>query len=267
MRSYENDESGTEFAVETGFGVITKVEWPLEGKKNANVIFDVEGLKIPVKGWANTADREDIRQAIADAFDRRSRVAFRIEIHRAAEQDKEKPFCDVPDFSRFRRLEGLRVAGGTVVEPAAAPSPPVAKDGWSYAVGMVDLSYELLHGAAQDGPSQDGRLKTVLPSQVRALAAVLLQVADTAQATALGVTDREANSHTRARGAVRTALRFLPPPLGEVGKLGAWVERLERISSVLLTQASELAIETPATADAVAVLEASWTIPSQNSEN
>ncbi len=272
-RTYEKDESGTEFAVETGFGVITKVEWPVEGKKNANVTFDAEGLKIPVKGWANTTDREDLRMAIASAFDNRARVAFRIEIHRAGDQPNDKPFCDVPDFSRFRRLEGLRVAGGVAErpipnQPSAAPSPMpsggTSTDTWAYAaaVGTVDLAYELLHDAVRDG-----RLEKVLPTQVKAMAVILLRAADNVQVAIRGKElDRNANSHTRARGAVRTALQFCPPPIGEVAKMAGWAAQVEKIAAVLLAQASELAEAIPSTADAVAVLEGSWA-RTQNTEN
>lgn len=249
-RSVERDESGTEYVVETGYGVISKIEWPVEGKKNAEVFFDGDGLRIPVRGWANT-DREDLKQAITDALNKKTRVAYRIEIHRSEEQAKDIPMMDVPNFSRFRRLEGLRVTGDST-SPIVPPAP--TKDGWSYAVGMVDLAYQLLHAA-----EQDGRLKTILPSQVRALASILLQVADGAQAAVLEASDRAANSHTRARGAVRTAVRFLPVPLGaDAPAMMAWAARLEKISSVLLTQAAELAKDTPTVADATATLVSTW---------
>lgn len=254
-RSVERDESGTEFIVETGYGTIAKIEWPPEGKKNAEVHFDAEGLKIPVRGWANT-EREDLKQAISEALERKTRVAFRIEVHRSEEQSNDIPMMDVPNFSRFRRLEGLRVAGdatGAAPPPSSSSAVP-PPDSWSYAVGMVDLAYELLHNA-----ERDGGLVKVMPSQVRSLAAVLLQTADGAQRAVRGDVDRDANSHTRARGAVRTALRFLPPPLGADGPtLMAWAARLEKIASTLLTQASELAAETPSVGDATAALVTSW---------
>lgn len=254
-RTREHDESGTEYIVETGYGVISKVEWPAEGKQNAEVFIDGDGLKMAVRGWANT-ERAELKQAVTAALDNKARIAYRIEIHRSDEQPKDIPMVDVPNFSRFRRLEGLRVTGDAAPLPSASasPPPPLTKDAWSYAVGMVDLAYQLLHEA-----ERDGRLEKVLPTQVRALASILLRVADGAQAAVLEASDRAANSHTRARGAVRTALRFLPVPLGADGPtMMAWAARLEKIATVLLTQAAELANDTPTVADATATLVTTW---------
>lgn len=254
-RELQRDESGVEFAVESGYGTIDKIVWPIEGKKNAEVFFDAEGLRLPVRGWANT-ERADLAQVLKDAETAKARVAFRIETHRNDKQPKDIPLDDVPKMERFRRLEGLRIAGGAQgPDTPAAPSVPIPDvDGWSYAVGMVDLAYELLHAA-----TADGRLKAVLPSQVGALASVLLRTADAAQEAVMGQSDRLAGSHTRARGAVRSALRSTPPPLGaDLFAIEAWAAKLGRVSSLLLSQAAALAAETPAVDDAVAVLSASW---------
>lgn len=96
---------------------------------------------------------------------------------------------------------------------------------WSYqaVVGMVELAYELTAArAAVDGTE-------LRMEQVERLGRILLDAADKVQATirADGHVDRMDSSHTRARGAVRTALSANPVPFGaDADARAAWAETL-----------------------------------------
>jgi hypothetical protein len=107
-------------------------------------------------------------------------------------------------------------------------------------VGLVELAHDLL---VERSPGE-------LPSigKVKSLASVLLRVADAAQAAIRSDqrSDRMDNSHTRARGAVRSALNAFPPPIGGTDEeRRTWEQQLTERAVALLTLAAELC-DTPA---------------------
>ena len=85
-------------------------------------------------------------------------------------------------------------------------SPNFGSYRYQAALGMVELAHELACNAGIE-PNRD---------LVKALAATLITAADAAQAAIRydGNSDRMDGSHTRARGAVRTAVDAYPPPWG-----------------------------------------------------
>lgn len=85
------------------------------------------------------------------------------------------------------------------------------------AFGMTTLAAELLMERNRALAAESGaELEVPTPGQMRGLARQLLRAADKAQASIRpdGRIDRGANSHTRARAAVRAALDWFPPPWG-----------------------------------------------------
>lgn len=102
---------------------------------------------------------------------------------------------------------------------------------WSYqaVVGFVELALELIADHVLADVDHDGDHAAIRPEQVEALARTLLDCADKVQAAtrADGHVDRMDSSHTRARGAVRTALRVFPVPFDtDAATRAAWAENL-----------------------------------------
>lgn len=262
---------GVEFGVEENVGHIKNLDATF-GKRNASIEIDADGLRIPVKASVDTNDAPlwaEVQQLHAAG----RRVAFRIEIHRDSKVDPSLPFDEVGQFDRFRRLTWMRAEtpGGQLPPPPSdngqksfspdvTPGPRVAEgrpwerlnsDGsvnlGSYSIqasiSMVELAHELLSARrAEEGLQGPPPIR-----QVKALAARLLKAADTAQAIVRADhhCDRLDNSHTRARGAVRVALRSHPVPwTGEPEALELarkqWVEDLATYASALVTTAMEL---------------------------
>lgn len=144
----------------------------------------------------------------------------------------------------------------------AKPWEPLNSDGsvnlGSYemtaTLGMVELAAGLLTqrdrttrlscgAVAPDQPAVD--LLGPKAGALRALARHLLTAADQAQANVRpdGRIDRMDNSHTRARGAVRTALERVPPPWEHTtdrDTVAAWVAALTDEATTLLDVAIEL---------------------------
>lgn len=242
-KTIQLDERGAEFAVDTGFGVITKVEYK---ERNASVELEVRGLRLPVKGWIDYSD-----PAVAEMLELKEKAGileYRIESRRAEAIDPTIPFDQLKNFDKFRRYVILRQTGASEAPPPGpgeskpipneapptdgpvantpangpsgngplaneptktTPAPPSGgdrTDTWAYnaTLGLAELAFELLVDAGQ----------TLTGGTVRALAERLLAIADAGQACvrAAGV-DRNANSHTRARGALRSALTRYPVPL------------------------------------------------------
>lgn len=129
----------------------------------------------------------------------------------------------------------------------AKPWEPYNSDGslnlGSYAYGAVLATVELaheLHAAhlrATRPPGSDPAELVPDMGKVASLARLLIAVADDAQALLRpdGHVDRMDGSHTRARGAVRTALEVYPVPFGaDSPTRGAWREKLlERAVEVM----------------------------------
>lgn len=111
--------------------------------------------------------------------------------------------------------------------------------------GMTSLAFELiLEKARQDAAATGAPLEAPDPSRVMGLATTLLQAADIAQATVRsdGCTDRLDASHSRARGALRTALDAYPVPWDarDAGDKRAWRDLLADTAAQLLSIAVSL---------------------------
>jgi hypothetical protein len=106
------------------------------------------------------------------------------------------------------------------------------------AVGMVELAARLIVEHNRVTSAATGRpVEAPTRGQVLGLARYLLEASDAVQATARpdGKADRMDNSHTRARGAVRSALDLYPVPFGaSEDDRAAWLEDLVAFASILL---------------------------------
>lgn len=246
-RSTELDANGVEFAIEEGFGRIVSVDWPEAGKRNAKVEMDGEGLRYPVKGWADIHNAE-LRSLLEDPP---ARVQYRIETHRDKKANQSTPIDDLEAIDKYRRLIVLTPADASGAErrvpnlPPQAPPPPPSgghvTDTWAYcaALGSVELAYDLAVAARNDG-----RIDNVTRPMVEAAGRVLLDCASAAQSSVRGAVDLNANSHTRARGAIRSAVGYAPPPPFELATdddaWGEWAGKITRAAGVLMAAALEL---------------------------
>lgn len=116
---------------------------------------------------------------------------------------------------------------------AVPPAVAARMTTWGYlaALGMVELAYELV---LEQGQGVDQR-------RVKVLAKSLLEAVDEAQRRTFGRLDRADHSHSRARGALRTALRAHPVPFGADGETRArWSEDLTAETAAILRLGLEL---------------------------
>lgn len=250
----ETDDRGAEYLVTTGYGKIKSITWPDEGKQNAHVEIDADGLRIGVKGWADTTDPAINEVLVANP----DRVEFRIETHRDKDHDPAIPIADVDSFKKFRRMIVLKpvsgngngasgapaasgnrdipneppaIPGAKENQPTTAPPPPRSgghlTDTWAYGatLGLAELAFELL---VKTGGSP------VNSKTVRELADRLLAVADAGQRSVRGEVERNANSHVRARGALRSTFELYPPPLDTPADMDEWQERVTRAVCLLM---------------------------------
>ncbi len=255
MKATATDERGAEFGVEENTGQLTKVEWPAEGKRNAAIEIKVDGFRYPVKGWVDTED--DAMRAVLTSHHGQP-VAFRIEIHRKDTIDAALPLDQVDKFDKFRRVVALRPANTSdsprptapsqgdrpvANEPPPAPgpkpneqpaAPPAPRSGgelidtWGYTatLGCVEHAFDLLFAA-----KNEGTIAEVSPSLLRFVADLLLESANSAQAAVRnGAIDVHANSHTRARGAVRCVVDTYPPPIGAPVDDESWTKWQTRVA-------------------------------------
>lgn len=151
----------------------------------------------------------------------------------------EEPPAGTPPTPSMRGRRGPRIE-------EAKPWEPFNTDGsvnlGSYAVtaslGMAELAYELIMERNRTEAARTGAALVPPPwGQVKALARRLLSACDRAQAALRsdGRVDRMDNSHTRARGAVRSALDVYPVPWGaEAADVGAWVDTLAAHATELI---------------------------------
>lgn len=261
-KSVVKDPEGVEFNLETGYGNVVKIEHE-EGKRNASVEFKADNLRLPVKGWADTSN-PDLWDVITDAKNTGRRVSFRIETHRKDEIDKTLPMQAVGQFDRFRRLVDVKAAqdaqNGSAAPTTAAngsqaqrapengsDGDPGPQDPNDYghrpgaSLGMVELAYKLI----TERLIAKGVDANPDPKKVKAVATMLLDACDSTQATvrADGRTDRMDNSHTRARGAVRSVVEATGVPFDSFTAPGgpeAWVSHLSTEAAALLNMAIEL---------------------------
>lgn len=290
---------GAELVVETGTGLVTKLEQK-QGARNAHVTFKAThtDLRDPVSGWLDTFDTH-ATELVSAAFEQRFEIEYRIEVHRKENVDKTIPISDVAKRDKVRDLVRVAsISAGAAPQGAPAPSasgagageaptgarrdssepdasrqtseatrrrgPKVAEarpweelnsDGspnlGCYAVqaaaGMVDLAVEVVLAAERDP----------FPSLIRFVAARMLEAADEIQAGVRpdGRHDRMDNSHSRARGILRTVLRVAPFPLhvvlderddkglpivADVDAVHGWHRRTVHAGVALLQMALEL---------------------------
>lgn len=114
------------------------------------------------------------------------------------------------------------------------------------AVGFLEQAQRLVVARVRELTAETGLPAYVDVAQVKAIARYLLAAADRTQANVR--TDRRVNrmdnSHTRARGAVRTALDVFPVPWGaDQETRAAWVDNLADYATALLVTAEELDLE------------------------
>lgn len=170
MRTLVRDAAGTEYVLETGYGHVTKVEPPKEGGRNAHVEFAADGLRKPVKGWADSTNPA-IWEPVNEAMNTGQRVTFRIEVHRDAKVDKNIPFDKVGQFDRFRRLVEVKPAGGATAQvasnnPGEAPVPaqddpgPSDPDDYGHPFSQPDASARprVQEGKPWERTNSDGSL-------------------------------------------------------------------------------------------------------------
>lgn len=106
---------------------------------------------------------------------------------------------------------------------------------YAAAAGMASLAATVLRTIDPDNVPDRPRILY--------LARILLRTADIVQAVirADGHVDRSATSHTRARGAVHTAIEILPPPLGaDDATRNQWEIALTDLAIDLLDVAAQL---------------------------
>jgi hypothetical protein len=267
------DEAGVEYLLECRVGDVVKVE-PSENEKNFKVHVKVDegNLKYPAQGWLEATDPllEIARRAMAEG----RKVAARIETRRDRKVDPATPIKEVD--KKFKRLTQLVIKGepgfdavtavaerdaaagvnGAPAQIPASEARPVAnapsrqhaeadREEWAFAaaVGMVDLAFETLTDWKTGQPGRQ-----FMPGDIEHLATVLLAAADAAQMAQGGQVDRAARSHTRARGAVRTAIAAYPPPIDDTDVpppawadvWGPWEKQITRTASTLMAIARKL---------------------------
>lgn len=168
--------------------------------------------------------------------------------HRRAAAERHSAPPDEPPASdgdapppRHEVRPGVRVAEGKPWERHNSDGTPnLGSYEFLAAAGFVELAAERIadyHDLAGRGvPELD-------PTAIRRLAVALLQAADQVQAAIRvdGHVDRMDASHTRARGAVRTALTFWPVPFGvDAADRATWHTNLVATATMLLDVALDL---------------------------
>ena len=227
---YEDRGAG-EVRVEEGEGRLGTVD--KSRGRNWQLLIDADHLREPVTGWLDSTNGELAQWAVEGA-----RVSYRICVHRKRNVDPGPGIRDVAPREKVREVEWLAPEGSDRPSPppAQATQPGGIHEGWEYvaAVGCCDLAYEEL--VKLDVEPTAGRVKL--------LGRLVLEAADEAQRAVVGRVDRRAQSHTRARGAVRTVLPQHPPPIGgtEEDRL-AWAYALADTAANLLAAAHDLITE------------------------
>jgi hypothetical protein len=110
-------------------------------------------------------------------------------------------------------------------------------------LGFVELAHDLASQRVRDVIADSGDAAEVKMGQVEALARMLLEAADRCQAMTRqdGRVDRMDASHTRARGAIRTALKVYPVPWGANTETRAvWLDNLAEHAASLTRIALDL---------------------------
>lgn len=142
-----------------------------------------------------------------------ARARKSVETRRASTFDEEAGHLDraVPPPAR----RGPRIEEGKPWERTNSDgSLNLASYAFTAVVGFVELAHDLCSKRVADVQAEGGDRAELKMSQVQSLATTLLNIADRVQAMTRmdGRVDRMDQSHTRSRGAVRTALRVYPVP-------------------------------------------------------
>jgi hypothetical protein len=179
-------------------------------------------------------------------------VEYRIEIHRSGDAPRDLSIAELQNFQKFRRLVKLHTGvperrvdnepppqpGPKSNQPTATPPAPPSgghvTDTYPYSasLGLVELAFELLHQFGQP----------ITPKSISELAQRLLAVANDGQLTVRGTVDLAANSHMRARGAIRSAIVRYPPPFSDESDIAMdnWQHKLSRAVGMLMGVGLEL---------------------------
>jgi hypothetical protein len=175
---------------------------------------------------AATARNGDVAPSGADPAaegrERQERQAAELAARREARQKattfdagaaEDHPVPSIPPA----QARGPRVAEGRPWEPYNGDgSLNLGSYAMQAILGFLEYAHKLAAERVRQVRAETGDEGGVTMPQVVALARTLLRIADNVQAANRqdGRTDRMDNSHTRARGAVRTALEVYPVPWG-----------------------------------------------------
>lgn len=264
--------SGVEFGLKWGYGLVESVSTPPR-KRNGRVAFRQDGFEFPNAGSVEIRRQADLIATLKEAVDTEVYFAFRLESHRDDSIDKSIPFAELlkqgkeedstgkiiharlveaypegtPEakalIERCEAEAAAGVVGAAAQTPLPAHSTPVANapavehlpgESWEYAAatGCTDLAFELLHESG----------KEFTPSSLKFVAATLLKVADDAQTAYSGKLHRAGRAHTRARGAMRTAIKRYPIPAysKDAAEWDEWSAKVTKVTLMLLQTAEAI---------------------------
>lgn len=263
------DGNGVEYSLQWNVGQLGKVTWPDRGKRNGSAEIEVPGFQHKIVGYFDSRDTElantlklldQKNQADGPVF-----IAFRLEVHRDQTVDGTIPWDDVPADKdhRHKRLVGVyedgtpagnelllqaeREANPQKTAPVAnQPSEPepmrsggaqVDTWGFSATLAAVTQAFETLSNAKAGGVVQQFK-----PGDIKEIADRLARIADNIQASVTEKVNRNANSHTRARGVLRMVLDFNPIPVATEDREAweDWENRVTRTGQRIMAVAKDL---------------------------
>lgn len=255
--------NGVQYGLKWGFGKVYSVTTP-KNRVNGRVEFQVDGLQHRVGGSIHLRNQKALIEQLKASEGTEQYWAYRVESHRDEKYDKDVPFLDIASDTDLAKevLHSRLIAaapeaspeGDAIITqcmadagqqtspwPLSTGSTPVENqptmdqapgESWEFAARMscVDLAFETL-------VDQSGSNFT--SAQMEALARLLLRIVDSAQTTFSGRLDRAGRCHTRARGALRTALKRFPVPADYEGDEAVEWEKKATASVVLMLRTAD----------------------------
>lgn len=178
------------------------------------------------------------------ANEERARQARQADASRAAAtfdgDARDRPIPPAPDGGRRR----AKIEEGKPWDLLNSDgSLNLASYSYQAVLGFVELAHDLASQRVRDVLGEGGSAAELKIGQVEALARMLLEAADRCQAMTRqdGRVDRMDASHTRARGAIRTALKVYPVPWGaDADTRAAWLDDLSNHAAALTRIALDL---------------------------
>lgn len=152
-KSLVDDPKRGQYSVETGTGRIDQLT---ERDRNAEVVMNAEGLRLPVKGWVDKAT--PAYQVALAARRAGARVGYRIEVRRKPDQPTDVPLEEIdPITGRLRDLVDLVVleADDDVDVPSFIEPRPTPTCGRCGQPGHLDASCDVLDPDAAPGDLDD----------------------------------------------------------------------------------------------------------------